>query len=176
MSKPKGIIVFGANGSGKTTIARELARTLDLKQIDHEDYCFEKSDIPYTVERSNEEIEALMLGDVEKFGRFVISACKGDFGDVIPQYYELAVYTEAPLELRIERVKRRGIERYGERVQKGGDMYEQQLDFVDFVANRPLSEFEEWAKTLTCPVIRIDTTEISPEVAAQMIKERFNLQ
>ena len=29
MSKPRGIIIFGANGSGKTTLGRELACILD---------------------------------------------------------------------------------------------------------------------------------------------------
>lgn len=34
MSKPHGIIVFGANGSGKSTIARELANILNFKHGD----------------------------------------------------------------------------------------------------------------------------------------------
>jgi len=38
MSGPHGIIVFGANGSGKMTFGRELARILGFKHMDHEDY------------------------------------------------------------------------------------------------------------------------------------------
>ena len=153
-----GIIVFGANGGGKTTLGRELARILNFKHMDHEDYCFEKSEIPYTVTRPREAYEALMFADIEKYGSFVISACTGNFGEKIESLYELAVYISAPLELRIERVKQRNIERFGERVLKGGDMYEQQSDFVDFVANRSLSKIEKWAETLSCPIIRIDGT------------------
>ena len=158
MSNPHGIIVFGANGSGKTTLGHELARILHFKHIDHEDYCFEKSDIPYTVTRPREVYEALMLADIEKYGSFIISACTGDFGEKIENLYELAVYIEAPLELRIERVKQRNIEKFGERVLKGGDMYEQQMGFVDFVAKRSLSRIEQWAETLACPILRIDGT------------------
>jgi len=160
MSHPhlRGIIVFGANGSGKTMLGRELAHILHFKHIDHEDYCFEKSDIPYTVTRPREVYEALMLADIEKYGSFIISACTGDFGEKIEKLYKLAVYIEAPLELRIERVKQRNIERFGERVLKGGDMYEQQSGFVDFVAKRPLSRIEQWAETLTCPMLRIAGT------------------
>ncbi len=49
MSNQRGILIFGANGSGKTTLGRELARILGFKRIDHEDYFFEESVIPYTV-------------------------------------------------------------------------------------------------------------------------------
>lgn len=159
MSNPDGIIVFGANGSGKTTLGRELARILNFKHMDHEDYCFEKSDIPYTVTRPRDIYAALMLADIEKYGSFIISACTGDFGEKIEKLYSLAVYIEAPLDLRIKRVKQRNIEKFGERARKGGDMYEQQLEFVDFVAKRPLARIEQWAETLTCPVIHIDGTE-----------------
>ena len=48
MSKPHGIIVFGANGSGKSTLGRELARVLNFAHLDIEDYYFEQSEIPYT--------------------------------------------------------------------------------------------------------------------------------
>ena len=146
--------------------------------MDHEDYCFEKSDIPYTVMRPRERYEALMLDDIKKHGSFVLSACTGDFGDKIESLYKLAVYIEAPLELRIGRVKQRNLERFGERVLEGGSidwrelhmngttpfifvtrMRKNQLDFVDFVAKRPLTKIKQWAKTLVCPVICIDGTE-----------------
>lgn len=159
MSKTHGIIIFGANGSGKTTLGRELARILNVKHIDHEDYAFEKSNIPYAVERSREDCVNLMLADIEKNGSFVISAVTGDFGDVIPQHYELAVYLSAPKETRIERIKQRAYEQHGERIRKSGDLYEQHLDFVNFVSERSLTPIERWAETLLCPIIHIDGTE-----------------
>lgn len=159
MSNPKGIIVFGANGSGKTTLGRELARILNFKHMDVEDYYFPESEIPYSVSRSRQEVIELMLADIEKHRSFIISAVDGNFGDKITQLYKFAVHISAPFEIRMERVKQRDLEKYGERVSKGGDMYEQQLEFYDFVSNRNLSRIDEWAETLTCPVIRIDGTE-----------------
>lgn len=159
MSKPHGVIVFGANGSGKTTFGRELSRLLDFKHIDHEVYAFKESRIPYTEERSYENCLNLMLTDIEEHGSFVLSAVTGNFGDKIPLFYELAVYISAPLDLRITRIEQREYERHGERVRKGGDMYESCLKFINFVASRSLARIEQWAETLTCPVIRIDGTE-----------------
>lgn len=158
MSNPHGIIVFGANGSGKTTLCRELARILNFKHMDIEDYYFEKSEIPYTVARSREDVLNLMLSDIEKYRSFVISTVIGDLGDIIPQFYELAVYMSAPFELRMERVKQRSFAQYGDRVRLGGDMYEREQKFFDYVAKRPLEKIDQWAETLTCPVIHIDGT------------------
>lgn len=159
MSKPHGIIVFGANGSGKSTIAREVVNILNFKHMDIEDYHFEKSEIPYTIERSHEDCLKLMLADIKKNRSFVISAVTGDFGGTILQMYELAVFISAPIELRIKRIEQREYAKHGERILKGGDMYEQHLKFVDFVSSRSLSKIERWGETLVCPVIRIDGTE-----------------
>ncbi|MDL2287040.1 AAA family ATPase [Eubacteriales bacterium OttesenSCG-928-G02] len=173
MDKPHGIIVFGANGSGKTTLGRELARVLDFKHMDIEDYAFEKSKVPYTVERPREDCLNLMIADIEKHGSFVLSAVTGDFGDIITKYYDLAVYLSAPLDLRIERIKQRAYEKHGDRIRESGDMYEQHLSFVDFASSRSLTPIKQWAETLSCPVIRIVNTE-DWHITAVEIAKRFN--
>ncbi|MGI5898975.1 MAG: AAA family ATPase [Christensenellales bacterium] len=170
MSKPRGIIVFGANGSGKTTLGRELARILGYKHMDIEDYAFRESEIPYTDQRSKEECMALMLADFKKHRSFIISAVTGDFGDEIQQLYELAVFISAPVGIRIERIKQREYKRHAQRVLEGGDMYEQNLKFIDFVSSRSLASIERWAEILTCPVIRIDGTVDWRENAADIAR------
>ena len=174
VNNPHGIIIFGANGSGKTTLGREVARILNFKHMDIEDYHFEKSEIPYTVERSREECLALLLTDIERFTTFVLSAVTGDFGDIIPQYYKLGVLISAPLDLRLERIKQRELERHGTRVHECGDMYKQQLKFIDFVTHRDLSRIDEWAETLSCPIIRVDGT-IDLQVNAVSISEKWRV-
>ncbi len=176
MSNPHGIIIFGANGSGKTTLGRELAKILNFKHMDIEDYHFEKSEIPYTVERSNEDCLNLMLSDIKKHRSFVISAVTGDFGDTIPQLYELAVFISAPIQLRIKRVEQREHEKYGERICKGGDMYEQHKNFVDFVASRSLSRIEQWVTGLSCPVLRVDGTKEISKNAELIVKKYLAMQ
>jgi deoxyadenosine/deoxycytidine kinase len=167
-----GIIVFGANGAGKTTLGRELARILSFRHMDIEDYAFDQSEIPYTCPRPRGDCINLMLADIEKHGPFVISSCTGDFGEKITSMYDLAVYVTAPKELRMKRIEQRGYDQFGERVRQGGDMYEQELGFRAWAASRPLSRIDEWAQTLTCPVMRIDGTA-DWRVNAAMIAERF---
>ncbi|MDR1892219.1 MAG: hypothetical protein LBQ48_04355 [Oscillospiraceae bacterium] len=62
---------------------------------------------------------------------------------------------------------------YGERVCKGGDMYEQEQKFYDFVATRPLASIEQWAKTLACPVIRFDGTRPVDETMALLLHGKY---
>ena len=156
MNNPQGIIIFGANGSGKTILGKELAHILGFKHMDVEIYHFEESEIPYTVERSREDCLRLMLADIEKHRLFVIAAVTDDFGDTIPSLYKLAVHITAPLEVRIERIKRRAYEQHGERICEGGDMHEQTVKFIDFVSSRSLLKINQWAESITCPVMHID--------------------
>ena len=114
-----------------------------------------------------------MLADIEKSRGFVISAVIGDFGEEIESLYDIAVYVEAPFEIRIKRLEQRAYERHGERIRKGGDMYKQHLMFVDFVASRPLTRIEQWAETLTCLIIRIDGTE-DWRVNAEYVAEQYS--
>lgn len=175
MSKPHGIIVFGTNGSGKTTLGGELARILNFKHMDVETYAFKESPVPYTDPRSQEECTALMLAEIKKHGSFVLSAVTGDFGDTIPLFYELAVFVSAPIDIRIKRIERRAYQRHGERVREGGDMYEQNLKFISFAASRSLARIEQWAQTLTCPVIPVDGT-VDWHRNAAYIAEQFYVQ
>lgn len=80
---PKGIVAFGANGCGKTTLGRELARQLNIKHFDVEDYCFEKSAIPYSKPRSKSAAMERMIVDLGKCDSFVLSGVTGDYGDKI---------------------------------------------------------------------------------------------
>lgn len=168
---PGGILVFGANGSGKSTLGRELAHVLRYKYMDIEDYYFVKSEIPYSVARSREECLALMLADIEKYNAFILSAVTGNFGKEINAMYECAVFMSAPLEIRLERISQRSRKQHGERVCEGGDMFDQQNGFYDFVASRSLSATENWAETLLCPVIRVDGTKPVYENAEWIVSQ-----
>ena len=172
MSTPQGIIVFGLNGSGKTTLGRELARILGFKRMDAEDYYFRESAIPYSDARSKDEVIKLMLADIEKYGSFIMSSVAGDYGAEITEMYKLAVYITAPFELRMARVEQREHDKFGDRVQVGGDMYEQRLKFRNFVAARSIAPIEQWAETLACSVIRVDGT-IDWRINAANIVEKW---
>ncbi|HEX3037653.1 MAG TPA: AAA family ATPase [Oscillospiraceae bacterium] len=170
---PNGIVVFGANGCGKTTLGCELARKLNIKHLDVEDYYFKESEIPYSKPRSKDTVIELMLVDIEKCDSFVLSAVTGDYGDKIGSMYKLGVFLSVPADIRLERVERRSLEQYGERVLVGGDMYEQDQEFIEFVRTRNHSIIDKWVKTLACPILHLDGTKAISE-NIQLIIERYN--
>lgn len=144
--------------------------------MDIEDYHFEKSEIPYTMERPHEDCLSFMLSDIKIYRSFVISAVTGDFGETISQLYDLAVFLSAPIELRIKRIEQREYEKHGERIRKGGDMYEQHLRFIDFVGTRSLSRIEQWATELSCPILRVGGTKEISKNAELIVKKYLAMQ
>lgn len=165
----QGIAIVGLNGSGKTTLGRALAERLGYYRMDVEDYYFPKSDVPYAVARGRDEVERMMLADIEKHGDFVLSAVCADFA-LIEKYYSLVVYLEAPKEERMERIRRRSIDRFGERVLPGGDLYESEENFFAFAAKRTPEKIEKWVKNVGCPIIRIDSRKPTDELVTDILK------
>ena len=163
-----GIIIIGLNGSGKSTICREIARYLNYKPMDVEDYYFLDSEIPYTVSRTHVEVQQMLLDDIEKYQNYVLCSVNCNWDEKITDTFRMAVLLTAPLEVRMARVKQREILRFGERVLEGGDMYESQKKFHDFVASRSEQDVREKASILKCPVLELDATLKVEEIVEQI--------
>lgn len=155
-----GILIFGLNGAGKSTLGRALAKRLRLSFIDDEDLFFPKTDArdPYAVSRTRVEAKACLLDRIKEREGFVLAAVKGDYGEGTDSLFQYAVWVQAPREIRLQRVRDRSFARFGERMQQDGDLYETEEAFFRFVASRPEKAVEDWARRLTCPVLRIDGT------------------
>ena len=166
--EPFGILICGLNGCGKTTIGRKLAEKLGFYPMDVENYYFRPEDECYSEPRSREEVLRLLLQDMERHPQFVLSAVKGDLGEEIVRKYHLVIYLTAPWEVRGERIQRRSYDRFGIRVEQGGDLYEQEQAFLRFAKGRTDVHIEKWLETLTCPVLRLDATRPIDEILQQI--------
>jgi len=166
VDKPHGIIVFGASGSGCTTLGRELARLLNFEHFDTDDYFFEINNPPFEMtERPLNERIALLRPLLLK-SHFVLSGCIREWDGAFDSMLSMAVFLITPAEMRIERAENREFNRNGERIKLGGDLYVQHRKFIDYIATydnggmetRSLASQEAWANRLTCPVVRADGT------------------
>lgn len=153
------IAIVGANGSGKTTLGRELAKRLGYKHMDIEDYCFEPSEIPYSKARSKEDETYYLLQDMKIYPNFIFTTANCDYGEPINSFYDLIIYLKAPLDIRLNRVKQRAFDKHGERVLPGGDMYEQEQNFFDYVATRTMDKTDAFVNSVSCRVIYIDSSQ-----------------
>jgi adenylate kinase family enzyme len=154
-----GIIVCGMNGSGKSTLGKVLAQKLNYLFIDNEDLFFSESANGYHSPRTKEEAINILMSKVSKNNKFVFSAVTGNYGNDIIPMYNYAVLIEVPKDIRLCRIKERSYRKFGNRVNSGGDLYAGEKSFFDFAANRPDNYTEDWVKSLSCPVIRIDGTK-----------------
>lgn len=123
-----GIIICGLNGTGKSTLGKALAESLNFHFIDNEDLYFPKTDpnYIYASPRTREEVEKLLFHEIKAHENFVFTSVKGDYGEAIYPFFQYAVLIDVPKDIRIQRVRNRSFQKFGNRMLTGGDLYEQQ--------------------------------------------------
>lgn len=156
-----GIMICGLNGAGKSTLGRALAEKLHFYFIDNEDLFFPKTDpnYIYASPRTREEAEKMLFHEIKVHENFVFAAVKGDYGEAIYPFFQYVILIDAPKDIRLQRVKNRSFQKFGNRRLPGGDLYEQEEEFFEFVKSRSESTVEEWIQLLNCPILRIDGTK-----------------
>jgi len=114
---PRGIIIVGAPGVGKTTLGRELARQLGFLHFDTDEYHWRQdTEVPFTILRPREERAAHLMHDISMHPRFVMSGSMWNIRERFTPLFELAVFLEAPVEVCAERVYSREFARWGDRI------------------------------------------------------------
>lgn len=153
-----GIFICGLNGAGKSTLGKALAEKLQFHFIDNEDLYFPKTDLNYiyAFSRTREEVGKLLLEEIKTHENFIYTSVTGDYGEEVRSLFRYIVYIYLPREIRIQRVKDRSFQRFGDRILPGGDLYESEERFLNFVKGRSENMVEEWVKSMKCPVIRVD--------------------
>ena len=159
-----GIIICGLNGAGKSTLGKALAKELGFCFIDNEDLYFPKNDPDYLYAspRTRKEVEVLLESAVNAHEDFVFASVLGDYDSIGP-YFRYVVLISLPKDIRMERIKNRSFQKFGDRMLPGGDLYEQEQKFFDLARSRAENSVEEWAASLSCPVIRVDGTKSAAE-------------
>lgn len=173
------IHIYGASGSGTSTLGRRLAEELGCRFMDTDDYFWEPTDPKFTVKREASERLKLMWADIEAADSAVISGALTGWGDALIPYFTLVVRVITPTQLRIERLRAREYARFGERIRPGGDMYEQHLAFLEWAAQydtgdesmRSKANHDLWQRKLTCRQIVIDGAAELEEKLGRIIEE-----
>ncbi len=166
------IHIFGASGSGTTTIAQGICRKINYLHFDSDNYFWLPTTAPFTVERDRQECMDLMKKDLQGHTQWILSGSITGWGEILLPLFDLVVFVYVPQDIRIERLKRREIERYGDRVLFGGDRYKESLDFIEWAAaydvgtrnGRNLSKHEAWLEKITCPVLRIINDDLEKSI------------
>jgi adenylate kinase family enzyme len=156
--------VFGASGSGTTTLSRALAARLDVGHFDADDYFWVPTEPPFTQKYPAEKRVELLAADLDGVDAWVLSGSMCGWGDIFARRFTLAVYLWIPGHIRMQRVAARETQRYGARIEPGGDMYEQSREFLEWARRYDSAGFEQrsrvlhdrWIGNLSCPVMRLE--------------------
>lgn len=174
------INIVGASGSGTSTIGQALEREYGYKWLDTDGYFWKQTNPPYVESLPREERIKLIYAAIAKHPKCVISGSLCGWGDVFIPKFELVAFVDTPVDIRVERLKKREYERFGKRIREGGDMHENHINFIKWAKNYDEMEppercrklHEEWFKKLSCPLLRIDGTKPVNELLGQ-IRERI---
>ena len=171
------IIVCGGNGAGKSTLGKELAEELGWTFKDIEEYYFpiNNTDYNYSQARTKQEVSELLLIDMKKYDDFVLASVKGEFDSEVSELFTCAILIEVPKELRMERVRDRSKQKFGDRMLPGGDLYEKEEMFFHMVQKRPDDYVTKWLDTVDMPVIRVDGIRAIKDNIEIIKKELLNL-
>ena len=119
----------------------------------------------YSVQRTEEEVAALLLKDLEENEDVVLASVRGNYSEQIEKLFDLAVYIDIPKEIRMARVRKRSNDKFGNRMLPGGDLYESEERFFKMVEERSDDHAKRWLTELSCPVISINgTVEVANNV------------
>ena len=104
---------------------------------------------------------------------WILSGSIGDWGAPLVPRFRLVVFIYTDTDIRIARLRQRGIEREGAEIGPGGPRETQYREFLEWAASydkgdregRTLARHEAWLATLRCPVLRVDGAEPSETLA-----------
>lgn len=157
------INIVGASGSGVTTLGEQLSRELNIPYFDSDHYYWEPSDPPFTVRRKPIERNAMLRQDLDQHKDSILGGSFMSWGDEWLTAFDFVVFLWIPPAIRIERLKKRELYRYGEIIYTDGERNKLFHEFIDWAAGydsgiargRTLQAHEEWLKKLNCPILEI---------------------
>ena len=158
-----GIHVCGLNGCGKSTLGKALADALGFHLIDVENLYFRSDDELYAQPRKPYEVERLLMNEIHAHPDFVLTAVKGLRTKEGVPAVDYVVVMEVPGEIRMQRVKKRSLQKFGEKLLTDETLRKQEEDFFQMAAARTDAYVETWLQTVKCPVLRIDGTKPADE-------------
>lgn len=176
------IVIFGGSGSGTTTLGKSLAKRLNWKYLDSDDYYWKPSNPPYQVKFSIEERHSNLERDFNALEKVVLTGSMATWGEHWATAFDLAIFLKIPASLRMERLTLREIERYGDKLKTDPIIIETSREFLDWARaydnpnfdGKCITQHRNWIKKVSCPVLELDgdfTNEERIERALEVINQ-----
>ena len=157
----KVIHIYGASGSGTTTLGKKISDETGYFFMDTDDYYWLPVEPKYSQKRAIEDRLILMKRDIENNDNVVISGSLVGWGDELIPYFSLAIRLITDSSVRIERLRKREKAEFGDSILPGGERYEEFTAFIEWASQYDTGDLnirskvyhDEWEKLLKCKKI-----------------------
>jgi adenylate kinase family enzyme len=177
--KSRHIHIMGASGSGVTTLGRALATALALPHHDTDDYFWTPTTPPYQTQRAVADRLRLMDEVFLPRADWVLSGSLTGWGDEIIAKLDMVIFVTTPRDIRLQRLRAREATHFGrDAVAPGGWRHDETESFVEWASHyedgtregRNLARHESWLAGLPCPILRVDGSRPTDELAAEICR------
>lgn len=161
----KRIHIFGASGSGVTTLGQALSKEIGIPYFDSDSYFWEKTNPPFTHKKPPELRNNQIKNDLLAFQNWIFGGSSLSWGnDVFPDF-SLVVFLRVPKETRLRRIEAREMERYGDLIRTDPQQARKTQEFLEWcadyddctgLANRNIIVHEQWLQSLPFPILKIE--------------------
>ncbi len=158
------IHVFGASGSGTTTLANEISQRMGFIHLDADDYYWKKTNPPYQEKIPLDERNESLKKDFKNSEKVIISGSLVTWGEYWLTAFDLGIFLLIPQNIRMERLVKREKERYGKNLETDSKIIETSEAFLDWAKNyddpdfngRNITQHLNWINHLSCNVLRLE--------------------
>ncbi|NWE69611.1 AAA family ATPase [Pseudomonas gingeri] len=176
------IHLFGASGSGTTTLGRALAERLGIAHFDSDNFYWQPSEQPFSCKRPRDERIRLLREQLTGHDSWILSGSLCGWGDALIPAFTHAIFVRLDPEVRLQRLRWREFQRYGARIYPGGERFLATQTFLDWAAGydtgdhgtRSLKRHETWIKELGCSLLRVDSTHYPVEALVDRVIEELD--
>lgn len=172
------INVIGASGSGTSTLGHSLASALHVPFFESDDYFHAPTDPPYQRQRSAAERCDMIQRDLSPRHSWVLSGGIAGWEPYPNLNFSCVVFLYVPTAVRIARLRFRERQRFGSRIDAGGDMHQTHEEFIDWAAHyddghiegKTLARHEAYLMKQCCPVLEFREMEPVAELTRRVLR------
>lgn len=172
------ILIFGASGTGTTTLGRSLAENLGYTFLDVDDYYWKPTNPPFQEKIPLAERNKSLEDDYHASANVIISGSLVTWGDFWSTAFDLAIFLWLPPNIRLHRLQKREEDRYGKQLYENKNLKKKSHAFLNWAAQyddptfkgRSIKQHEDWIKILGGQVLQLRGDLTNEERIAKVLK------
>ena len=161
------ILIFGASGSGTTTLANSLSQKTGFSHLEVDNYYWKATNPPFQEKVEKNVRQNKLLLDFQKSKDAIVCGSMVSWGKAWLTAFDMVIFIYLKNDERMERLKDRETERYGDQLFSDKQIQENSKAFLEWANKyedpnfngRSLKIHEDWIEKVNCPVFRLDGSD-----------------